>query len=101
MNHQEQEQRSVYRDAIGSAYPTIQPPAVMLTVAQFADRHPAWTQAAIRNLIHKAESRHSSKGNIPGNGLIEAGAIVRLGRKGLIDEQRFFVWIEAQRQSGK
>ena len=60
------------------------------TVAQFPSAYPAFTEAALRNLIFKAEPRHSTNGEIPGNGLIEAGAIVRIGRKVLIDEDRFF-----------
>jgi len=66
------------------------------TVSQFPNAHPAFTPAALRNLIFKAEQRHSSKGAIPGNGLIEAGAIVRIGRKVLIDEDRFFEWVRQQ-----
>ena len=68
----------------------------LYTVAQFSVAHPAFTQAALRNLIFKAGPRHSSKGAIPGNGLIEAGAIVRIGRKVLIDEDRFFDWVRQQ-----
>ena len=68
------------------------------TVAQFRVAHPAFTEAALRNLIFKAECRHSSTGEIPGNGLIEAGAIVRIGRKVLIDEDRFFDWVRQQNE---
>lgn len=32
------------------------------------------------------------------NGLAKAGAIVRVGRKVLIDEAKFFAWIEAQNE---
>jgi hypothetical protein len=63
------------------------------TVAQFTVAHPAFSEAALRYLIFKAERRHSSNGEIPGNGLIEAGAIIRIGRKVLIDEDRFFDWV--------
>lgn len=66
------------------------------TVAQFSSAFPAWTQPALRNLKFKAEKRQSSRGEIPGNGLIESGAIVRVGRKVLIDEERFFDWVKAQ-----
>jgi hypothetical protein len=71
------------------------------TVAQFHAAHPAFTAAALRNLIFKAESRHSTNGEIPGNGLLEAGAIVRLGRRVLIDEDRFFHWVRDQNKSGE
>jgi hypothetical protein len=66
------------------------------TVAQFSAAHPAFTQAALRNLIFKAGPRHSSKGEIPGNGLNEAGALVHIGRKVLIDEDGFFGWVRQQ-----
>ena len=68
----------------------------LYTVEQFPNAHPAFTPAALRNLIFKAERRHSSNGEIPGNGLIEAGAVVRIGRKVLIDEDRFFDWVRQQ-----
>jgi hypothetical protein len=68
----------------------------LLTVRQFSDKHPAWSQSALRNLIFHGEPRKSSKGDIPGNGL--APAIVRVGGKVLIDEDRFFAWIDAQQE---
>ena len=71
------------------------PAAPILTVEQFAARNPAFTTAALRNLIFKAEARQSSRGEIPGNGLSECGAIIRVGRKVLIDEARFFEWLRA------
>lgn len=71
-----------------------------LTVTQFSQRNPAFTEYALRNLIFKADDRESTKGKIHGNGLIQAGAIARIGRKVLIVESRFFDWIEAQ-QSGE
>ena len=74
-------------------------PPPIFDVAQFADRNPAFTQAALRNLIFKAAERHSSKGVIPGNGLIEAGAIIRQGRKVLLHETRFFAWLDGSQQA--
>lgn len=71
-------------------------PPPLFTVAQFAERNSAFTSAAVRNLIFKADERQSSNGAIPGNGLIECGAILRVGRKVLINEERFFNWVEAQ-----
>jgi hypothetical protein len=68
------------------------------TTRQFSSKHLAFTQPALRNLIWKAQRRQSTKGEIPGNGLIEAGAIVRIGRKVLIDEERFFDWVRQQNQ---
>jgi hypothetical protein len=72
------------------------------TVRQFSERYPAWTEPGIRNLILNAEPRLTSlNAQIPGNGLGEAGAIVRVGRRVLIDEQRFFRWIAAQQKQRK
>jgi hypothetical protein len=77
----------------------VQEPA-FLTVPQFSEKHGAWTQAALRALILNAEDRRNSRGErITGNGL--SSAIVRVGRKVLIDEQAFFVWIVDQQQRRK
>ena len=73
----------------------------LFTLSQFAERNPAFTQAALRNLIFKADQRLSSKGVIPGNGLIEAGAVIRVGRKVLLNEERFLAWVEAQSGGSK
>lgn len=54
-----------------------------LTLRQFAARHPAWTQGALRALHYRQAS----------NGL--EGAFRRLGRKILIDEDCFFALFEA------
>ena len=69
-------------------------PRTLLTVRQFADKHPAFPQGSLRNLIFLAEIRHTSKGKIKGNGLDIA--MVRLGRKLLIDESKFFQWVDEQ-----
>lgn len=84
--------------AIRAAHPDLPPPPAVFTVKQFAQRNPSQTEPALRNLIFKAEPRQSTRGEIPGNGLIECGAIIRVGRKVLIDESRFFEWV---RQQGK
>ena len=68
----------------------------LYTVEQFAEKETAFTEPSLRNLIFKAEPRQCSKGEIPGNGLIECGAIVRVGRKVLIDETRFLEWVRTQ-----
>lgn len=73
------------------------PSRLVLTVRQFSERNPAFSEAAIRNLVFKADSRHSSRGEIQGNGLIEAGAVIRIGRKVLIDEEAFFAWVDSQK----
>lgn len=85
--------------AIAAALQTSLPRATYSTVELFAERHPAFTAPALRNLIFRAESRQCSKGTIPGNGLLECGAILRVGRKVLIDEERFFAWVRSQNEA--
>ena len=54
------------------------------------------TTAAIQGHIFKAEDRIDSKGRkIPGNGLAATGAIIRRGRKVLIDVDRYAAWLLA------
>lgn len=73
---------------------SIPQPRVLLSVSQFSERHPAFSQAGIRYLIHCADERDRSKGKLPGNGLKEAGAILKCGRRVVIDEARFFAWLD-------
>ena len=81
--------------ALNAAYSALHThPRTLLTVRQFAEKHPAFQQGSLRNLIFLAESRNTSKGRIAGNGLDVA--LVRIGRKLLIDEAKFFNWIDAQ-----
>lgn len=52
------------------------------------------TEPAIRAQIFDAEDRVDSKGRkISGNGLAAAGAIIRRGRKVLIDVDRYGAWL--------
>lgn len=78
-------------------------PRPLLTIQQFSDRHKAFTQPSIRNLILNSEDRLNSRGEriIPGNGLAEAGAIVRIGRRVLVDEAAFFRWIADQQKRAR
>jgi hypothetical protein len=62
-----------------------------LTVNQLSEKHPAFTRGGLRALIFNENS----------NGLAKVGVIVRIGRKVLIDESKFFAWIEAQNQGDK
>ena len=66
----------------------------LLSVKQFSERHPAFSQAGIRHLIHCADERDRSKGKLPGNGLKESGAILKCGRRIVIDEARCFAWLD-------
>jgi hypothetical protein len=57
-----------------------------LTVLQFTEKHKAFTVGGIRGLIFNEET----------NGLAESGAIVRIGRKVLLHEPKFFDWVQDQ-----
>ena len=57
-----------------------------LTVQQFTQKHAAFTIGGMRSLIFNEDE----------NGLSTAGAIVRLGRKVLINQVKFFDWLESQ-----
>ena len=70
----------------------------LLTVRQFSERHPAFSQGSLRNLIFLGKPRETSRGVLPGNGFDKA--LVRLGKKILIDEQLFFEWLDAQHRVG-
>ena len=90
-------QTSQINTAINAVYPqTIEQQPIYKTVAQFSIDNPCFTASSLRNLIFKADERPSSKGAIAGNGLLEAGAIIRIGRKVLIDETRFYAWVQKQ-----
>ncbi len=67
---------------------------IYFTVKQFANAEPAFTEASLRGLIFKANSRNASLGNIKGNGLIETGALIRIGRKVLIHRSCFLRWLQ-------
>jgi len=59
------------------------------TVPQFAKSHPAFPVGGLRWQIFNEDQ----------NGLKSSGAIVRVGRKVLIDADRYFDWIYNQNQS--
>jgi|SaaInlStandDraft_5_1057022.scaffolds.fasta_scaffold156360_1 hypothetical protein len=61
-------------------------PRTLLTVNQFTEKNPFATEGGLRFQIFNANQ----------NGLAESGAIVRIGRKVLIDEGKYFAWIESQ-----
>jgi hypothetical protein len=96
MHTQPQQQSNAIASAVNAAFPDNPARPLYFTVAQFSKRNPAFTEPALRNLVFKADTRESTRGNIPGNGLSVSGAIVRLGRKVLIHEVRFFAWLESQ-----
>ncbi len=55
----------------------------LLTVKQFNQKHPAFPVGGLRHRIFYAKD----------NGLEQVGALVRNGRRVLIDEERFFSWL--------
>ena len=59
--------------------------------SKFVERYhdQGWTEGQIRWLIFQAKQ----------NGLEQAGAIVRVGRRVFIDEPKFFSWMRTTRAS--
>lgn len=64
---------------------------VLLTVNQFTEKHPAFNKGGVRALIFNENT----------NGLAKAGAVVRIGRKVLLDESKFFNWVICQNGGAK
>ncbi len=60
----------------------------LLTVNQFTEKHPAFTVGALRWMIFNAKD----------NDLQQSGAIIRLGKRILISEEKFFNWIESKQE---
>lgn len=56
---------------------------VLSTVKQFHEHHPAFPEGGLRHRIFHSKT----------NGMLEAGVIIRNGRRVLIDEERFFDWL--------
>ena len=75
-----------------TAVTTAPPSRTLLTIRQFAKRNPFITEAGLRYQIFNRQT----------NGLESSGALVRLGRKILIDENKYFGWVDDQQggQSG-
>ena len=72
------------------------PPRRLFSLRKFAQRHSNFiTLPALTNQVFKANTRYSSKGEITGNGMLDFGVIVRIGRKVLIDEDAYFSWLDA------
>ena len=60
------------------------------------------TPGAIRCNVFKADSRLNSRGEtIQGNGLAAHGAIIRRGRRVLIDLDRYGAWLAGQAPESK
>jgi hypothetical protein len=63
---------------------------VLLTVRQFAERHPAFTEGSLRWLIFKAGSPEMVSNDEHSAALKDA--LIHIGRRVLIDEHKFFKW---------
>ena len=61
------------------------PPRVY-TVKQFSERNPAFSEGSLRWLLFNARENKLET------------AVVRVGRRVLIDEDRFFAWLEGQQR---
>lgn len=61
---------------------------VLYTVNQFCDKHSFITKGGLRFQIFN-EYR---------NGLRKCGVVIRIGKKVLIDEARYFAWIDDQQE---
>jgi len=69
---------------INTAIETTEPAWSYFTVKQFSERHPAFTVGSLRALIFDGKT----------NGLTESGAVVRINRRVLVNESKFFSWLE-------
>ncbi len=59
------------------------------------------TESAIRANIFKSDDRLNSRGErIPGNGLAAHGAVIRRGRKRLLDVHRYGNWLAGRPPAG-
>jgi hypothetical protein len=65
----------------------------LYTVEQFSSKYPTWTQGALRNLIFLSEDRPNAKKPSKANGM--KVCIIRVGRKLLIDPEKFFEWVNS------
>ena len=68
------------------------------TIEQAAKARPAFSPAALRDLKFKAHDRRNSRGDvIKGNGTGPAGVWLQIGRKVLMDLERFDAWLDSHR----
>ena len=72
--------------AAPAAAPIPAPSRVLLSVKQLAQQQPALSEGGIRWDIHNAEH----------NGLARSGAILRRGRRILLDPDKYLAWMESR-----
>lgn len=58
----------------------------LYTVSKFSEKHPAFPVGSIRDRIFHSKT----------NGLAKSGAIIRNGRRVLINEEKWFLWLEGE-----
>jgi hypothetical protein len=57
----------------------------------------AFTESKLRSLLASSQPRLRSRGGtIPGNGLLEAKAVLKIGRRVYFDVDRFGEWIASK-----
>lgn len=79
----------------------VSPQRTLFTVEEFVQlpEFGYLTKSSLRHLIFNSHPRCSASGEvIAGNGLVEAGAIIRMGRRILISAPEFRVWALSQRE---
>ncbi len=69
--------------------------ATIKNMAKMPEYKEAFTEASLRALVYSSSPRKSSLGNIKTNGLLEVGAIIRVGRKVLINLDAFDSWLKS------
>jgi len=62
----------------------------LFTVRQFAESQPAFSEASIRWMVFNCKT----------NGLDNSGAILRNGRRILIDSEKFSSWLQSRQPQG-
>ncbi|MEI6270567.1 MAG: hypothetical protein WCP01_16950 [Methylococcaceae bacterium] len=77
-------------DPVQTANKPIKPANIYFTVPQLSKRHAAFSNGCLRWIIYNAKT----------NGLEDSGALIRIGRKIIIDEALFLRWVKAQAQNG-
>lgn len=76
-------------------------PLALKTLRQIAqtERYASvFTESSLRALLLAARPRLNSSGqSVPGNGLYESGAIIRIGRRIFVDPVAFDDWVASKR----
>lgn len=71
----------------------------LVTIKQFAEKYPAFSEASLRYLIFESKPRKSSKGEVAGNGVDVA--LRRVGRRIYIVPAAFFAWVDTINGKGR